>query len=206
MEFINTIKGMFKHKVETIDIDSILPDRDDIDIYIPQQRLISIFDPSKPSILLIDDSKGIIQILEEYMSECGINTSNYNILTFFGMYAPFVMQKTLIELKQHGLTKIDAAVIDIVLPGKIRIDDKFVKLDGVDVSIYLNKEFECSNLCFYTGNITNSYVDFISEKMGRFYNHFRKDMKDYVIFKGEDTSEMVIKELFKLLNKGKFEV
>lgn len=203
--FINIVFG--KKKLENefeIDLKDILPEREDVELFVPEERLISKFDPSKHSILIIDDSKGIISIVEDYIKVCKVDTSNYNVLTFFGVYAPFVMERTLDVLKQKGLNKIEFAIIDIVLPGKIKIEDKNIKKDGIDVAISLNTHFSCNNFCFYTGNILQAYEEFAKEKEQKFKKKFHKDLKDFIIFKGDGSDENVIKEFCKLLAKEKY--
>jgi CheY-like chemotaxis protein len=162
--------------------------------------LISKFNKNKPTILIVDDSKGIVSIVEDYIQE-EIDVTEYNILTFFGDYAPFVMKETLDKLNTvHGLNKIDYAIIDIVLPGKFKENDQLVRIDGVDVAIYINGQFNCTNFVFYTGNILNAYIEFIEAKVMKFKEYFGESLKDYMILK--ISSEEKTKEKFTRLFKN----
>jgi CheY-like chemotaxis protein len=194
------------HNELVIDITDIIPQKIEEDIKIPEVRIIDSFDSSKPSILIVDDQKGIISIIEDYMDECGINEKEYNILSFYGSHAAFVMQETLEKLIEKGLTKLDIAVVDIVLPGKKKVDGKYTKCDGIDVVIWLNKHLNLTNFVFYTGNVVSAYVGFINEKTDKFQAYFNKDMKDHIIYKGTGSDETNIKEFCKLLKKEKYEL
>ena len=182
------------------------PERMDTIINIPKNRLINDFDPTKKNILIIDDSKGVISIVEDYISECNINLDDFNILTFYDTYAPFVMINTLKELESRGLTKIDYAIIDIVLPGKIKQDNSYIRLDGIDVAKILHETYDCHNLCFYTGNIVNMYVEFIKHKTDAFYDYFKRSISDFLIFKTSGSEEEVKSDFCNLLTKHKYNI
>lgn len=210
-KLIEILSKFFKNKKNynkiIIDITSIIPNKIEVEINLPEIRLIKAFDPSKPSVLIIDDQKGIISIVEDYMAECGVDSSQYNILSFYGNFAAFVMQATLERLKEEqALAKIDIAIIDIVLPGKKKINDRYTKYDGVDVAMYLNENFDLKNFAFYTGNIVSAYVGFINEKTEKFFRYFKKPMSEHIIYKGNGSEEEVIKEFCDLFKKEKYVV
>lgn len=170
-----------EHKPKTL-----LPTRQEYDIKIPRQRIISEYIRENNNILIIDDSRGIVSIVEDMIYEIGkdasiLDVSKYNILSFFDRYAPFVLKETLDTLKP---LEIEFAIIDIMLPGKIKVDGMNTRMDGVDVAILLNTEYNCKNFIFFTGNTLAEYVDYISDKMDKFKAHFNKDMEDFIIFKG----------------------
>jgi CheY-like chemotaxis protein len=165
---------------------NLLPTRQEYDIKIPRQRIIAEFSKEKNNILIIDDSRGIVSIVEDMIRDIGkdketLNLDNYNILSFFDRYAPFVLKETLETLKPLS---IEYAVIDIMLPGKIKVEGVSTRMDGVDVAILLHSEYGCENFIFFTGNTLAEYVDYISDKMHKFKDYFNKDMEDYIIFKG----------------------
>lgn len=206
MYLFNWLKPKNRNEM-IVDMSDIIPDKVEVEVELPKIRVIDIFDSSKPSILIIDDSKGIISIVEDYIAECGINKDSYNILSFYGNFAPFVMVQTLQQLKdKYGFVKVDYAIIDIVLPGKMKVDGKYVKWDGIDVAIYLHGAYNLRNFVFYTGNIINAYVEFIKDKVEKFSSYFNKDMTSHVIFKGESSDELTVKEFCKLLLKEKYAV
>jgi hypothetical protein len=190
--------------IVNINIDDILPSKEEVFLQLPQIRIINKYDPNKPSILLIDDAKGIISIVEDYIAACNVDMNSYNLLTFFGFYAPFVMEETLEILKTKGLYKIDYAIVDLVLPGKIKTGDVYIKKDGVDVAEYISKNFNCTNFCFYSGNVLKAYEDFVREKSERFKKIFGTNFEEYVIFKGDNSDEDTVKEFCKLLRKEKY--
>jgi CheY-like chemotaxis protein len=198
-------KAFFKkkdHKEVEIDIRDFIPLRKHVELFLPEERLISKFDPSKRTILIIDDSKGIVSIVEDYISE-EINIDEYNVLSFSGVYAPFVMKETLIKLQEMGLlTTIDYAVIDIVLPGRISEGSQSIRMDGIDVSILLNEYFGCEKFVFYSGNVLNVYVEFIEDKITKFKNYFGRSMKNFMIIKTE--TEEKTREKFKKLFENKY--
>lgn len=203
---MNFLKNLFKHRQDPsiIDIRDLIPEREEVEICLPEVRIIKAFDYSKKSILIIDDSKGITSIVEDYLLSCNIDTSDYNILTFFGGYAPFVMQKTLDRIVEKGDIMIVGAIIDIVLPGKMKTEGKYIKWDGIDVAIYLNKNFGLRNFLFYTGNVISMYVEFIKDKSFKFKAYFNKDIKDFIIFKSEQETSEVISEICKMIKKEKY--
>jgi CheY-like chemotaxis protein len=184
----------------------MLPNKYEIDLKLPQERIVSNYKPELPTIIIIDDSKGIVSIVEDYLQECGLQSESFNILSFFGQMAPFVLSQTLDMLKEKGLTKVDYAIIDIVLPGKIKKGDKYIKMDGIDVSILLNSKYNCNNFVFYTGNIVNTYVEFIKLKSDKFFSHFNKNIDDYLIFKGNDSDRDVVENFCSLLKGIKYSI
>lgn len=189
-----------------LDVSSIIPEKVQVSVNLPEVRLISTYDNSKPSIVIIDDSKGIVSIVQDYVCECGISSDTHNILSFYGDYAPFVMKQTLEALKEKGLTKIEFAIIDIVLPEKMKVGDKYIKLDGIDVAVYLNGNHSLTNFVFYTGNIISAYVEFINEKTKKFKKHFGKEMIEHVVFKGGATDDVMVEEFCKLIGKEKYQL
>jgi hypothetical protein len=206
LNYIRLLRKKNKDNLIELDTSDLIPDKEDVLIFLPEERLISKFDPSKPSLLIIDDSKGIISIVEDYIELCTINKEHYNILTFFGKYAPFVMEETLLTLREKGLQKIDYAIIDLVLPGKIKNGDVCIKKDGVDVAEFLHSEFSCTNMCFYTGNALKIYPELTKEKADRFEKYFNKSFFDYVIFKGADMDIDIVNEFCKLIYNEKYEL
>lgn len=200
----NYFIGLFKTNKSInfdIDVQEFIPRKEEVELFLPEERIISKFDFKKPTILIIDDSKGIVSIAEDFVSE-QINKSDFNIISFWGVHAPFVMKETLIKLKEQGLNCIDYAVIDIVLPGRVKDKEKTVRMDGIDVAIFLNDEFKCQKFMFYSGNILNAYLDFIEEKFNRFKDYFGKSMKNFIVIK-TDTEEKT-KEKFRKLFNGEF--
>ena len=111
---------------EEHNIDQISSNMEEVDLNIPVNRIINNYNPNKKTIIIIDDSKGIISVIEDFLKEVelnkDINLNDYNILTFYDKYAPFVLKETLETLSENYNIKIDYAIIDIVLPGKIRVD------------------------------------------------------------------------------------
>lgn len=199
--WINRIfkKSAPQEKVFEINVPDLIPPKQDIEIYLPEERIISQFKPNRKNILIIDDSKGITSIVEDFVAEI-VDVTEYNVLVFYGLNAAFVMKATLKRLEELGLEKIDYAIIDIVLPGKMKVDNKYERLDGIDISIYLNKMYSLENFIFYSGNILNSYVDYIEEKIAKFKDHFNKNLKNYIILKGQSDEE-VSSRIRKLFNK-----
>lgn len=193
------------HK-ESIDISNMIPTEEEADtIPIPINRIINTHDINKNNIIIIDDSPGIVSVLEDFIKEVekngDINLDDYNVMTFSDKYAPFVLKRTLEEL---DLKKVDFAIIDIILPGKMKQGEKYFKLDGVDVAILLYEKYGCTNFVFFTGNIISEYVDYIKEKVDKFEDVFNKDIRDFIIFKGDKDATDTVKELGKLFKKEKY--
>jgi hypothetical protein len=174
---------------EGANLESLLPEKYQEEINLPVDRIMNNFDSSKPSLVIIDDSIMILSLVEEYLEILGVTPENHNILKFYGFYAPFVLIETLKELKTNfGLKKINYAIIDIVLPGKLKKQNNYVKLDGIDVAIHLHKEYDCKNIVFFSGNVLNVYVDYIMEKIQKFRDYFKKYLNDYIIIKTSEDS------------------
>jgi CheY-like chemotaxis protein len=196
------IKSFFKKEDQNtydISISDLIEERVDIPIFIPEDRIINNFYKNKPSILIIDDSKGMISIAEDYLLELHLDLNDYNVLTFYGINAGFVMIETLNVLKNKGLEKIEFAIIDIVLPGKIHVDDSYRKMDGIDVAEHISSKYSCKNFLFYSGNTLNYYVDYIEEKIGKFDKIFNKNMRNFLVFKNE-TDEFILSKFDKLIH------
>jgi CheY-like chemotaxis protein len=172
---IKKILNFFRTKLSTeeLNYESLIPEKFSEELKLPLVRIIENFDFSKPSIVIIDDSELYLSLVEEYLEACNINHTNHNILKFYGLDAPFILKDTLEILKEKGLKKIESAIIDIVLPGKIKTNNKYLKMDGIDVSIYLNREFNTSGFFFLSGNILNIYVEYIKEKADKFSSYFQ---------------------------------
>lgn len=182
--------GWFKkHKVcEESSLEEFLPCRTTNDILLPINRIVDTYDSSKPTVLIIDDSVYVLDMVEDYLASIGITTENHNILRFYGVYAPFVMRDTLKLIKN---LIIDYAIIDIVLPGKLRENDQYSKMDGIDVAILLDTEYSCKNMLFFSGNVLNTYVKFIEDKVRRYQNHFNKNLLDSIVFKTANDDEVL---------------
>lgn len=196
-------KGLFSKKSnmlnqEAENFEELLQQRATDNVALPVERIINKFDEKKPSILIIDDSRYILSMVEEYLAICGVTEENFNILKFYGVYAPFVMKETLKELAELGLTKIEYAIIDIVLPGKFKEGNKVVKMDGIDVSIFINEQFKCNKFLFFSGNVLNIYIDFIQEKINKFQDYFKEDLKKYIVIKTKG-DDYIINKFNKLL-------
>lgn len=201
------IKNLFKSKSymlnqESDNLYALLRPRVLDTLALPIERVIKKYDPSKPSILLIDNSKYILSMLEDYLTLCGVTEEKYNILKFFDMYAPFVMIETLQKLEPLGLKKIEYAIIDIVLPGKFYKNNKVLRMDGIDVSIFLEETYDCKKFLFFSGNVVNSYVSYIEEKIKKFKEHFGLELKEYIVNKTESDDVIVkkFKNLFQDMN------
>jgi len=208
----NIIKALFKKKevevmAECVDMSRICADKHEVDLKIPIERIINEYDPAKKNIIIIDDSRGIVSIIEDIINDIEkegiINLDEYNILTFYDKYAPFVLKRT---LESIDIDKIDYAIIDIVLPGKMNLGDKLTRLDGIDVAILLNEEYKCHNLCFYTGNVISEYVDYIKLKVNKFENNFDEKIDRFIIFKGNKNYQETKADIVKLFKKEEFQL
>lgn len=182
---------------EEINFEELLPEKSATHLRLPVDRIIQNYDDSKPSIVIIDDSRLILSMVEDYLERLNITEEKYNILKFFGMYAPFVLDETLQELEKQGLTKIEYAIIDIVLPGKVKHGNTYLKMDGIDVSILLNERYKCQKFLFFSGNVLNVYIDFIQEKVDKFFDHFKRDLRKYIVIK-TNGDEYIINKFGKL--------
>lgn len=201
----NLIKWLQKFQEEDINLESISSHREDLDISVPVNRIIKDFDYSKKNIIIIDDSRGIVSVVEDFVREVEkkgtIDLDDYNVLTFYDKYAPFVLQETLERLEP---IKVEFAIVDIVLPGKLKVDDAYVRLDGVDVAVLLNEKYDCNNLCFFTGNVVSEHIGYIKDKIIKFKNFFGTDIQDYIIFKGDNDFSITINRLDDLFSKKDF--
>jgi len=171
---------------ESVNYEALIPEKYSVELRLPINRIVESFDFSKPSIVIIDDSELILTLVEEYLANCSITSEDYNILRFYGLHAPFILKDTLNILKSKGLEKIEYAIIDIVLPGKIKEENKYVKMDGIDVAILLNRDFGTDNFFFFSGNVLNLYVEYIHEKAEKFYNYFKLNLSEFIIPKNSD--------------------
>jgi hypothetical protein len=192
--------NLFRIKsTEKLNYESLIPEKTPEEILLPLKRIVETFDFSKPSIVIIDDSQLYLTLVEEYLDASDITKENYNILKFYGLYAPFILQDTLKILKEKGLEKIESAIIDIVLPGKMNVNNKYIKMDGVDVSIFLNKEFGTTDFFFLSGNILNLYIEYIQEKANKFTAYFNIALNSLIIPKNcsDETILLKIKEITK---------
>jgi len=199
MKIIQKIKNMFTKK--TINISTkLIPETDKVSLSVPIKRLIENYDLTKKNILIIDDSKGIISMINDFLDEC-LNVKDYNVLSFFQKYAPFIMMKT---FSQMNMKSIDFAIIDIVLPGKMQIKNKYVKYDGIDVAIYLYEKYNCKNFLFYTGNLNGEFSDYFEEKSEKFEKYFGRDIHDFIVYKGDYDGDKTITEFKKLFSGEKY--
>jgi CheY-like chemotaxis protein len=187
----NTLKYKFLSNRQTFDdssLDSLISERLYETVATINYEVVDSYDPSKPSILIIDDSVLILSLVEDYLSECKATRDSFNFLKFYGDCAPFNMKATLNKLIEHGLSTINYAIIDIVLPGKALEDNAYQKMDGIDVAVYIHKQFNCNKFMFFSGNALNIYVDFIQEKVDKFKKYFNKDLSKFLLPKAtEDT-------------------
>lgn len=204
MEWIRKIYRVLTKRHEIYDIEYLSPSRQSFDISIPIERIIKKFDRNKKNIVIIDDSRGIVSVIEDFLKELekdGINLEDYNILTFYDKYAPFVLKKTLEFLEPIS---IDFAIIDIVLPGKINNNNKYERMDGIDIAILLNSKYNCRNACFFTGNVVSEHVSYIKDKIQKFENYFDNNIVDNIIFKGDNDGAETIESFRKLLSEEAF--
>ena len=201
---IKYMKKFFQKDIE-IDVMDILPTEDEYDFSDPIGRISSKNDKSKKNFIIIDDSKGIVSILEDTLEELEnegeIDLSGYNIMTFYNRYAPFILKGTLKKLEP---TKVDLAIIDIVLPGKVRVNGEFKRMDGIDVAVLLHEKYDCNNFVFFTGNVVSDYIEYIQEKVDRFKNVFGKDIESHIIFKSELDDSETKEKFINLVNKTQF--
>jgi len=203
-KWIRIFRSYFKDNNDNKDniYDNLIPkNKSKFNFENQDKEILKNYVPGKKNIIIIDDSPGIISIvvdmLEELHSNKKINLHEYNILKFYGKFAPFLLEYT---LEKNNITKIDYAIIDIILPGRLKIDGIQKRLDGIDTAILLNKQYNCNNFVFYTGNVVSEYIDFIKEKVDRFYDFFGIHIKEQIIFKGEgDDAKFKFEDL--LLNK-----
>lgn len=190
-----------------VDLSELRPvDDDDIaSLKIPINRVISNHNKNKENIIIIDDSPGIVSILEDFIKVIGdngdINLDEYNVMTFSDKYAPFVLSKTLEELE---VDKVKFAIIDIILPGKMKINGKYERLDGVDVAALLYERYGCRNFVFFTGNIISEYIEYIREKIDRFEDVFHRDILDFIIFKGDKGGQITLEKLGELFREENY--
>jgi CheY-like chemotaxis protein len=164
------------------------------------------FESYRQTILIIDDSPGMVEIIKEHLTTLGYDKDNYNIVSFTGRCAPFSMINGLKQLENLGLEKIDYAIIDLILPGKVDIENKMIGMDGIDVASYLDYRFNCKNSCIIhvEGFDTESgYNLFFNKKIEKFRRLFRKDLKDFLLYK-EIKGENFIKELNLLFKEEKY--
>lgn len=180
-------------------LDDLLPNKEETNVRLPYVRIVSNYNPNKPSVVIVDDSQLIVLMVQELLNKCGVNKDTHNILKFYGVYAPFVLRETLLQLKDNGLEKIDLAVIDIVLPGKIKEDNIYVKMDGIDVSTILSEKYHCDRFLFFSGNVLNVYVDYIQEKVDKFKDFFNDDLHNYIVVKTQD-EDTIIDDFKRLLS------
>ena len=167
---------------------------------------INNFDPCKKTILIIDDSPGMINIIKEYIDMAKFNRNDYNVITFTERYAPFAMMEGLKLLECRGLRTVDYAFVDMVLPGKIDIDGKSVGMDGVDVSTYLYRKYNCKNtclLCLRSCDIEGKYGGFFKPKVEKFMKVFKKDMMNYILYKETSTNNFIM-NISLLLNNQRY--
>ena len=185
--------------------EDIMPYKNEVNLSLRVQDVISKYNgPYDQNIVIIDDSYGIVDVVKEYVEKILLSNEIFKttgVLAVAGIHAPFVLTEVLKELE---LKKIDYAIIDIVLPGKMIINNQNVKFDGIDVAIHLHKNYGCTNFCFYSGNVVSEYVEFIGEKMKKFTNHFNKDLRDYIIYKGNLNETQTIQEFEALILKDKY--
>lgn len=169
-------------------LEDLLPCRTSDTISLPIRRLVDNYDSNKPTIVIIDDSMYVLDMVEDYLSIIGITEETHNILKFYGVYAPFILRDTLRLIKD---LKIDYAIIDIVLPGKLKEHGRYEKMDGIDIAMLLDKEYNCGKFLFFSGNVLNTYVKFIEDKVQRFKDYFNKNLLDYIVFKTSTDEEII---------------
>lgn len=160
----------------------------------------------KQSIVICDDSEGMVQLIEEFLNELGFTDELYNIFTYSGMCCAFKTIEGLSQLEKVGLKHIDFAIIDLVLPGGIDINDKFINLDGIDLNFYLNYKFNVRNSCIIHIKGLNKIMDFsiyFENKIKKFKTMMNLDLNDNILYKEIDDEDFK-NNLNLLLNKKKF--
>ena len=184
----------------------MLPLKEASELKIPVKRILENYDATKKTIVIIDDSRGIVSIVEDFLKKAEesnlINLADYNILSFYDECAPFVLKETLKVINPE----VEFAIVDIVLPGKVREEDSFVRMDGVDVAELLHKNYRCDSFIFFTGNVVSEYVDYMQDKVVRFEKIFDKKIDDFIVFKSDGVDDHIMKTLRGLFKKKRFKL
>jgi len=188
--------------------EDIMPYKNEVNIEPRVDEIVRAYlkHPKQKHVIIIDDSYGIVDVVKEYVHKIidvndDVNLNSIDILPFGGMHAPFILMEALQKL---DLMRIDFAVIDIVLPGKMMVNGINTKYDGIDVAIHLNENYGCNNFVFYSGNVVSEYVEYIGEKMSKFEAHFGRNLRDFIIYKGDLNETQTIEEFTKLFKKEKY--
>jgi CheY-like chemotaxis protein len=185
---------------EPTNFNELMIERTTESISLPMERIVNRYDKDKPVVLIIDDSPLVLSMVTDYLNKIGITEADYNIFKFYGLYAPFVMKETLIKLTEIGLERIDYAIIDIVLPGKMKSATGYDKMDGVDVAILLDYKYKCKKFIFFSGNVLNMYIDFIHDKCEKFAAYFVRDLRDNIVIK-TSTDDEILERFGELFNR-----
>lgn len=156
-----------------------------LDEYSPDaKRLIveycKIVGNGKKNLLVVDDSVGIISLVEDAIDELGI-AGEYNIISFSSAYAGVAFEY--FQRKCH--TRIDAAIIDLVLGGVVRYKDGTLKIEGIDVFRRVYERNPNVRFLFYTGNSLNKHMPQAKRTMDTFRDVTGREIGEYLLYKAE---------------------
>lgn len=162
------------------------PDANDIDAQIDwliANGWTDSYDPEKKSLLIMDDREAIISsIMDDLYSlddqEADFNISRYNIIKIHSKMAGF---KVMDILDHAPLIEFNYALLDIILGGKKVIEGKRKMVDGVDVAIEIWKNFETTDILFFSGCIIESDSKDIFNFKDKFEEFTGDSIENYIL-------------------------
>jgi len=146
--------------------------------------LYSDYKIGNKNILIMDDNESIISTVMDQLYTLDdtsiFNIDDYNIITVYSIMAAF----NVIEILEYAPNiEIHFALLDLVIGGKKRINDKLVQYDGLDTAIKIWEKFPNAKILFLSGCIIEPKDD-PSNFKERFFKFYGEDMDRFVIQKG----------------------
>lgn len=144
------------------------------------------YDPSKKTIIIVDDmiqTKALYEItFKDIIRYYSLDIlKEYNIICFFGKNVGFVV----LDFLNSGV-KIDFAILDVTISTIAKVDDEFIEVDGVDLSIAIDKLYPDYKVMFNSAHTMNSRNPTVRDFMLKFKTYFGVNMNSYSIDKLAD--------------------
>lgn len=123
------------------------------------------YDPNKPTMLILDDQESVITLFRKLLRKMKL-LDKFNIIMLSGEDVAIKILK-LLNLRQD--VDIDIIITDITYGGSVKIGDKIVDYDGVELVGILKELFPKLLYRFLTGhNVTEVSTPWIYEKYSKY--------------------------------------
>ena len=190
--FINLFKN---RKVTTCIVDDVVeckqPTREELISKLDLKKFgkpeyVNGYDPNRKTVIIVDDmeqTKALYEItFKDIIRYYELNVlKEYNIIYFFGKNVGF----TVLDFLNSGV-KIDFAILDVTISTIAKVEDEFIEVDGVDLSIAIDKLYPDYKVMFNSAHTMNTRNPTVRDFMLKFKTYFGDNMNSYSIDKLAD--------------------